>query len=420
MPNIKSADRRQPPASEEVVLSATGLSKSFGGQCVLDEVDLTLHKGEVVLLRGENGSGKTTLLNILTGNLKPDFGAMSYLANETPRLRRFPRSWINNLNPFDHFTPEVVAQEGFGRTWQHIRLFGSQTLRNNIAVAYPRNRGENPLTALFAPRLTRRFEADIKGKADAMLSQLGLSGREQSSADMISLGQSKRVAIARAVAAGAKVLFLDEPLAGLDNQGIKDVQDILEALVREHHLTLIIVEHVFNQPHLHGLITTEWTLQNGKLLLHKNSHKPLADKQSKSGDGPTHPAWFSLLAGDHAEIINEPLLRGGLLTRIRRPDYFKQNAKPVLEINDLIVKHGPRTVIGTDNQDYSAGLNLSLFEGEIAIVQAPNGWEKHIAKYSSRLDYGAEWRDFTWWQINRKIEHMGTSTRWMQPFAFLK
>ena len=93
-------DNRQAP----VMLRAEGLKKRFGGQVVLDGVDLELRRGEVVLLRGENGSGKTTLLNILTGNLEPDAGTIHYLADDSPRSYHFPRRWWQELNPFDHFT----------------------------------------------------------------------------------------------------------------------------------------------------------------------------------------------------------------------------------------------------------------------------------------------------------------------------
>src|ERR1051325_538880 len=117
---------------QPVQLRASRLQKAFGGQVILDSVDLDLKQGEVVLLRGENGSGKTTLLNILTGNLEPDSGSVQFLADSTPRDYSFPRAWWQKLNPFDHFTPESVAQEGIGRTWQDVRLFGAQSLHDNL------------------------------------------------------------------------------------------------------------------------------------------------------------------------------------------------------------------------------------------------------------------------------------------------
>ncbi|HMP96056.1 MAG TPA: ATP-binding cassette domain-containing protein [Kiritimatiellia bacterium] len=363
------------------MLRAEGLRKAFGGQVVLDGVNVELHRGQVVLLRGENGSGKTTLLNILTGNLEPDAGSIHYLADGSPRTYRFPRRWWQELNPFDHFVPEFVAREGMGRTWQDVRLFGSQTLRENITVAEPGHPGENPLMALIAPARSARKEKQLRDQADTVLSRFGLAGREDSSADKISLGQSKRVAIARAVAAGAKILFLDEPLAGLDRQGIADVLSLLKTLVRDHTLTLVIVEHVFNQPHLQGLVTTDWLLESGKLIssLRQGGEQSQLDPSLSIAHHPSpivsRPAWFHLLAGDNAEIIDEPLTRGALLTRIRRPDRFKPDNPPILEIRDLVVKRGPRVVIGGESST-TGGMNLTLQTGEIAILQAPNGWGK--------------------------------------------
>ncbi len=361
---------------DRVLLRASGLRKSFGGQTVLKGIDLELRQGEVVLLRGENGSGKTTLLNILTGNLEPDTGSIDYLADGTPRSYSFPRRWWQELNPFDHFTPEFVAREGIGRTWQDVRLFGSQSLRDNIAVAEPGHSGENPLVALLAPARASRREGELNAQADAMLALLGLAGRESSSADMVSLGQSKRVAIARAVAAGAKILFLDEPLAGLDRQGIRDVLDFLKTLVRDHSLTLVVVEHVFNFVHLHDLVNVHWMLEKGKIKADRAEPIPQVDSIDGIPVTIAAPSWFSQLAGSPEHATSERLPRGATLTRIRRLDRWKPEAKPVLEIKGLIVNRGARAVIGLDEHGEPNGFDLTLHEGEIAILQAPNGWGK--------------------------------------------
>lgn len=362
--------------AQPILLRAKGLKKSFGGQVVLDDIDLELRQGEVVLLRGENGSGKTTLLNILTGNLEPDAGTIDYLADGSPRSYSFPRRWWQELNPFDHFTPEFVAREGIGRTWQDVRLFGAQSLRDNIAVAEPGHSGENPLVALLAPGRANRREADLNRQADTMLGRLGLAGRESSSADMISLGQSKRVAIARAVAAGARILFLDEPLAGLDRQGITDVLSLLKSLRDDHQLTLVIVEHVFNFVHLHDLVDTHWMLECGRIAINRGTPIPMVDEIDGIPVTIAPPSWFSQLAGNWENIVTERLPRGANLTRIRRPERWNSEAKPVLEIRNLIVKRGQRDVIGLDAHGDTIGFNLALHEGEIAILQAPNGWGK--------------------------------------------
>lgn len=363
-----------------ILLRAQGLKKRFGGQIVLDGVDLELRQGEVVLLRGENGSGKTTLLNMFTGNLEPDFGTIHYLADNTPRSYTFPRRWWQELNPFDHFTPEFVAREGVCRTWQDVRLFKTQTLSDNLAVAEPGHPGENPLIALLSPRRASRREEVINRDAHALLARLGLDGREESSADKISLGQTKRVAIARALAAGARILFLDEPLAGLDGQGISDVLDLLKELVREHRVTLVIVEHVFNQSHLRDLVTTNWLLKDGAIQRTDGNgeHQDVRCFHSAVSTETLvkRPSWFALLSGRDAEILDEPLPRGALFTRIRRPEHFRGTSTPILEIRNLIVRRGSRAVIGMDDTGSLSGFDLTLFQGEVAILFAPNGWGK--------------------------------------------
>jgi len=362
-------------AAQPILLQAKGLTKSFGGQVVLAGIDLELRQGEVVLLRGENGSGKTTLLNILTGNLEPDAGTIDYLADGSPRSYSFPRRWWQELNPFDHFTPEFVAREGIGRTWQDVRLFGAQSLRDNIAVAESGHPGENPLVAMIAPGRANRREADLNRQADDMLSRLGLAGREASSADMISLGQSKRVAIARAVAAGAKILFLDEPLAGLDSQGIVDVLALLKSLTEDHYITLVIVEHVFNFVHLNNLVGTHWELSGGKVACDIVTFVPKIPKIDGVRENVL-PRWLASIVGTDSKASEHHLPHGALLTRIRRADQWKSHAKPVLDIKDLVVNRGSRTVIGQNDHRMTTGFSLAVYEGEIAVLQAPNGWGK--------------------------------------------
>jgi ABC-type branched-subunit amino acid transport system ATPase component len=363
---------REDQSEGKVLLSARGLRKTFGGQVVLNGLDFDLHEGEVVLLRGENGSGKTTLINILTGNIEPESGAIRYSNNGSSRCYEFPRRLWQRLNPQDHFRPEFVAQGGIGRTWQDVRLFNSQSLRDNIAVGVSAQPGENPLRTLFTPRDTGRAERQVRETADKTLADLDLGGREDSSADKISLGQSKRVAIARAFAAGARLFFLDEPLAGLDRQGIINVLTLLESLIRQHRITVVIVEHVFNQIHLHGLLTTDWLLANGRI------QRTASEKITRRRDtlaSEDQPAWLNLLAPKGAEVLEEALPRGAILTRIRSGSRSSESRK-ILEIRNLVVNRGSHIAIGLDDAREISGLNFALYEGETTVLQAPNGWGK--------------------------------------------
>lgn len=374
---------REPPASDgvgtKVLLRAAGLRKSFDGHVVLDGADLELRQGEVVLLRGENGSGKTTLLNILTGVLEPDAGEICYSADDTPRTYRFPRAPWTNLNPWDHFRPEFVAAEGVGRTWQDVRLFNSLSLRDNIAFSHGGHPGENPIAACLRTRAARDFEATARTKAIALLGRLGLAATAESSADKISLGQSKRVAIARSVAAGGRVLFLDEPLAGLDRHGINDVLGLLNDLVREYGVTLVIVEHILNQHHFDELITTNWLLKTGRInQVARPTHAGTGAhfvSASEATPAATRPRWLELLQEQLPVVEEETLPSGALLMRLRRVATPARQV-PLLELRNLVVRRGSRTVIGADRTAGAQGLNLTIFESETVLLHAPNGWGK--------------------------------------------
>jgi ABC-type branched-subunit amino acid transport system ATPase component len=354
-----------------VVLRIEGLAKAFGGQQVLDGVNAELRRGEVVILRGDNGTGKTTLLNILTGNLEADAGTIDLFTNGTHEHFHFPRRWWQDLNPFDHFTPERMAWEGVGRTWQDVRLFSTQSLRDNLAIAVPEQIGENPLGALTRLWQVRRQQREQSEGAREVLRRLGLDGREDSSADRISLGQSKRVAIARAVQAGARILFLDEPLAGLDGQGIEQVLGMLEQVAHQQQITMVIVEHVFHIPRLLDLADRIWTLADGCLTV-QDSHEVHHEYQERSGGGLRQ--WLEEVAGPEGRVTDQSLPGGALLSIARRQS--DRANEPLLEVCDLVIRRGLRLVIGQETTDGVEGLTFAVHEGDIAILQAPNGWGK--------------------------------------------
>jgi branched-chain amino acid transport system ATP-binding protein len=353
------------------VLRASGIRKLFGGFAVLDGVSVTLRRGEVVLLRGANGSGKTTLLNILTGNLEPDGGTIEFLADGTPERFRFPRRWWDGINPFDHFAPERVAAERFGRSWQDVRLFSTQDLLTNVAVAAPGQLGENPLFSVCRWGSVRRQEAANRTASAQLLQDLGLGGRLRSRGDRISLGQSKRVAVARALRGGAEVLFLDEPLAGLDLAGIEQTLAMLTELARSRNITLVLIEHVMYIPRLLDIATTVWTLEHGQLRVESPDEvrRSLASQNGQDG------GLAFLTEARRSGLVTElPLGRGATLLRVPAP--ATQQTRPVLEVRDLAIHRGGRLVIGHERDGETVGVSFVVREGDLAVLSAPNGWGK--------------------------------------------
>jgi ABC-type branched-subunit amino acid transport system ATPase component len=349
------------------LLRVAGLCHAFGGQQVLKDVNLELRLGEVVLLRGANGSGKTTLLNILTGNLVPDRGTIELHTRREPVRFEFPLAWGKR-----GFSPERLAQLGLGRTWQDVRLFDTQSLIDNIAVATPHQVGENPLRAILQKTKTKKQEQKVQEASYLRLSNLGLGERVNSSADKISLGQTKRVAIARAIQSGVKVLCLDEPLAGLDSKGIYEVMQMLERAVQEDGLTLIVVEHVFNIPYILELATSVWTMKDGHILI--DSTEAIINEQSGLQPEGIND-WLTELAEGGSKITKYKLVGGAVLYRVRMPNV--ELGKTILSVKDLVVNHGKRLVLGFIQQNgFVEGLSFYIQEGELAILQAPNGWGK--------------------------------------------
>lgn len=233
-----------------VQLRAQGLSIAFGGQQVLNGVDIELHGGQIALLRGANGSGKTTLLNILSGFLKPDAGQATLGHNG---------STLNILQQ----SPDRLARSGIVRLWQDIRLFSTMTVLENVLAASPHALGIHPFAALFVPTRVKRQERAFREQAMHWLDLLGMEDRADSSGDKLSVGQSKRVAIARMLQTGAQVLLLDEPLAGLDQASADKLVHDLNRLADTTHKAMLVVEH--NHDAITPVCDIRLTLEDGQL-----------------------------------------------------------------------------------------------------------------------------------------------------------
>ena len=364
-------------------MRAVGLSKAFGGRKVLDGVDLELCQGQVVLLQGANGSGKTTLLNILTGNLSPDTGRIELFVNKNSEVFRFPRRWWQRLNPFDHFTPERVAEGGVGRTWQETRLFQSLTLIDNVTVGKPKHPGENPCKSLFFPGKVSNAEKVAKDEASILLHSLGLTDRDQSSADMISLGQTKRVAIARAINAGAKILFLDEPLAGLDAQGVDSVLHLLQSIAKAHQITMVIIEHIWNAYHIKRLADTLWRLEDGKVFVSAESPDDVITNVKPKSVAPANIFHVAGLSGfqdflSGFRLRAKMMLPSGAVLAFYTLSGTENLGAELVKVEGMIVYRNHRLVIGASRipNDNDEGLSFKLLEGDIAVLHAPNGWGK--------------------------------------------
>jgi branched-chain amino acid transport system permease protein len=201
-------------ASEDgsVILSVHHLSKHFGGLKAVDEVDLKICRNTVHALIGPNGSGKTTLLNVLNGIVRPTGGTVKLDGVDVTRLAPYRR-----------------AGSGLGRTFQNIRLFGSMSVLDNVMVGAERPHHEVPTH-------------DLERHAMATLDFVGIAGRARARVGSLSYGHQRLVEIARALAGSPKLLFLDEPGAGLNHMEKNELVRLLKRL-KGHGLTIFIIDH---------------------------------------------------------------------------------------------------------------------------------------------------------------------------------
>jgi len=212
-------------AQAPVAVRVSGLTKVYGGQAVLSDLDLTIAAGEVVALLGPSGSGKSTLLRCIN-HLEGWDGGQIHVGGQ--RLGYLPGGQL--MSPAD--LARERATVGVGMVFQQFNLFAHLTARENIA---------GPL------RWVHGWTAeDADRRALELLARVGLSHRADWLPRQLSGGQQQRVAIARALAPRPNVLLLDEPTSALDPALVNEVLDVIRTLAREEGLTLIISTHQLN------------------------------------------------------------------------------------------------------------------------------------------------------------------------------
>jgi branched-chain amino acid transport system ATP-binding protein len=208
---------------EAPLLRLDRVSKSFGGVRALAGVACAVGKHQIVGIIGPNGAGKTTLFNVITGAYHADAGEV-YFAER----------------PITFWKPHRIARAGVARTFQNIRLFSSMTVWEHLLVAQPHRE-------LWARRFLPPRWADPAAQAHArdVLTLLDLEPVRERPARSLAYGLQRRVEIARALTAGPKLLLLDEPVAGMNDEEAEEMRALLHK-VRERGLTILIIEHDMN------------------------------------------------------------------------------------------------------------------------------------------------------------------------------
>jgi len=211
------------------LLETRGLRVSFGGLNALDSLDLCVHSGEIVSVIGPNGAGKTTLFNAITATVDVSAGDISFEGRSLLGL-----------------DANQVTSRGIARTFQNVRLFASMTVLENVMVAQHCRTRQNAIGALLWTRAFRREEAEIRDRAERILSFFGtrlVGFRLDQPASMLSYANRRRLEIARAMATQPKLILLDEPVAGMNPVESAELTGLIGELRREWGFAIVVIEH---------------------------------------------------------------------------------------------------------------------------------------------------------------------------------
>ncbi len=201
------------------LFEAQHVHKRFGDQVVLEEINLSFEEGKISGIMGPNGAGKTTCFNVLTGRYKPNRGRVTFDGQDITGM-----------------PPRIIARLGISRSFQIMNLFDDYSVIENILIALPdvRDRGFNVIRHVGS-------DTQLMDKAHAVLAEVGLSGKEYEDATSLSYGDRRALEIGVALATEPRLLFLDEPTAGLGAEATTKLAALVKSLRQSY--TIVIIEH---------------------------------------------------------------------------------------------------------------------------------------------------------------------------------
>ncbi|MBR3308165.1 MAG: ABC transporter ATP-binding protein [Lachnospiraceae bacterium] len=242
------------------LLEVKDLSISFGGLRAVDNLNLTVEKGELYGLIGPNGAGKTTVFNLLTGVYKPTEGSIN----------------LNGVNITGHRTAQI-NRDGIARTFQNIRLFKDLSVKDNVKLGLHQHYRYSTLTGIL--RLPKYFkvEKEMDERAMELLKVFDLDGEAETLSSNLPYGKQRKLEIARALATDPVLLLLDEPAAGMNPNETQELMDTIRFVRDKFDMTILLIEHDMK---LVGGICEELTVLNfGQVLRQGPTKEVLNDPE---------------------------------------------------------------------------------------------------------------------------------------------
>ncbi|OEJ96691.1 ABC transporter ATP-binding protein [Streptomyces thermolilacinus] len=218
-------------ATEELVLRVTDVTLRFGGLTVLDKVNMSMRRGEVLAVIGPNGAGKTSFFNSLTGAYTPQEGKIAFLPKGGGE-----KSLLGSK-------PHLVNRAGVARTFQNIRLFSALTALENVKIAAETRLKAGPVSIMLGLPSARRAERESDERAHRLLRFVGLEDKLNEIAGSLSYGDQRSLEIARALATDPQVLLLDEPAAGTNPTEKLELEQLIRRINSELGVSVLLIEH---------------------------------------------------------------------------------------------------------------------------------------------------------------------------------
>lgn len=210
----------------EKILQVEGLTKEFGGLTAVSNVNFNVEKGEIFGLIGPNGAGKTTIFNLITGIFPPTKGSVIFGDHEIAGVK-----------------PHTIAQKGIARTFQNIKLFGKQTVLENVLTVSQVQADYGLLDGFLRTAKCRKQEKELMEISVDIINRVGIAKYESTQAGNLSYGMQRRVEIARALALKPKLLLLDEPAAGMNEDESYELVRLINEIRAEFDLSIIVIDH---------------------------------------------------------------------------------------------------------------------------------------------------------------------------------
>ena len=231
------------------LLQTTAVNKQFGGLAAVTDLNIQINSGEIVGLIGPNGAGKTTSFNLITGVYAPTSGQVTFAGQDITGMK-----------------PHKIAQLGVARTFQNIRLFREMSALENVLVAQHMRMGTNLLEATLRLPSYMRKERHLHERAESLLAEVDLLQYADTRSTSLPYGKQRRLEIARALATEPKLLFLDEPAAGMNPQESVELMEFILRIRDKFNLTIVLIEH--HMQVVMGVCKRMYVLEYGRTIAH--------------------------------------------------------------------------------------------------------------------------------------------------------